>query len=179
MCSSDLIMLIECIYRSPNSSNRSVLELGKLLEEACSYGYSHLCILGDFNFKEINWDKGDTNTNETHQANIYLELIRYNFLTQHVKQATRYIDNNTPSILDLVLTNEEHIIDEITHLPGLGKSDHEILEIKLSCYTIKVKKVTKKINYVKGNYIKIGDFLNRLRLSASWNYYHIVGFLSR
>ena len=82
--------------------------------------------MGDFNFKEINWGKGDTNTNETHPANIFLELTRDNFLTHHVKQPTRYRDNNTPSILDLVLTNEEDMIDEITHLPGLGKSDHEI-----------------------------------------------------
>ena len=81
-------MLIGCIYRSPNSSINSMLELGKLLEVACSYGCSHLCIMGDFNFKEINWGERDTNTSETHAANIFLEFTRDNFLMQHVKQAT-------------------------------------------------------------------------------------------
>ena len=163
--SNNDILLIGCIYRSPNSSNNSIIELGKLLEEACSCGCSHLCIMGDFNFKEINWEKGDTNTNETHPANIFLELTRDNFLTQHVKQATRYRDNNTPSILDLVLTNEENMIDEITHLPGLGKSDHEILEIKFSCYTTRVKKLIHKRNYHKGNYTDIGEDI----LSIDWD----------
>jgi hypothetical protein len=47
---------------------------------------------------------------------------------QHVKQATRYRGDNQPSLLDLILTNEEEMIDHVVHNAPLGNSDHEILE---------------------------------------------------
>ena len=52
--------------------------------------------------------------------------MRDNYLHQHVVEPTRYRQNNTPSTLDLVYTNHEDKMSEITYLPSLGKSNHLI-----------------------------------------------------
>jgi hypothetical protein len=52
-----------------------------------------------------------------------LEFVRDTYLYQHVKQATRYRGDNQPSLLDLILTNEEEMIDNVVHNAPLGNSD--------------------------------------------------------
>ena len=52
------------------------------------------------------------------------------FLIQNVKHPTRFRGENNPSILDLIFTNEEGMIDSIEHCAPLGNSDHEVLEFK-------------------------------------------------
>jgi hypothetical protein len=47
-----------------------------------------------------------------------------------VKQPTRYRNENTPSLLDLALTNEKGMTEFIDHCSPLGNSDHEILEFR-------------------------------------------------
>jgi hypothetical protein len=49
---------------------------------------------------------------------------------QYIKQPTRYRNENTPSLLDLVFTNEKGMIETIDHCSPPGNSDHEILEFK-------------------------------------------------
>ena len=63
------------IYRSHKSTHQNVLQLGQLVEKACSYGCSGLCIVGDIKLKEIEWKAGDTSTSENNPAIILLELI--------------------------------------------------------------------------------------------------------
>ena len=48
-------LLIVLIYRSPNSDERNNSYLNKLIDEACKIGTSHLLLLGDFNYKTIDW----------------------------------------------------------------------------------------------------------------------------
>ena len=68
---------------------------------------SHLLVVGDFNCRHINWDQFCSTENEEHVSSMLLECIRDCFLFQHVKDPTRYRGQNTPSILDLIITNEE------------------------------------------------------------------------
>ena len=82
-----------------------------LIKEVTNTKPSHLLIMGDFNMKEINWEQGDTSVSEDHIATLFLENIRDCYLFQHVHEPTRYRHDNTPSILDLVLTNEEDMVD--------------------------------------------------------------------
>lgn len=84
--------------------------------------------VGDFNFIEIYWENNNTNVDTEHLASKFLETIRDIYLYQHVKQATRYRGDNQQSLLDLILTNEEEMIDNVVHNAPLGNSDHEILE---------------------------------------------------
>ena len=71
-------------------------------------------ILGDYNFKEINWVKGTTSVSENHIATNFLETIRDSFLYQHVVRPTRIKDGN------LVFTNEENMVNSIEYNMGLG-----------------------------------------------------------
>ncbi|CAC5397992.1 unnamed protein product [Mytilus coruscus] len=50
-------LLLGLIYRTPsNRSQEYTKQLNTLTTEACSKGYSHILIMGDYNFPEINWD---------------------------------------------------------------------------------------------------------------------------
>ena len=44
----------------------------------------------------------------------------------------------TPSILDLILTNEENMVEKIDYQPSLGKSDHVVLSFNFNCFIEKV-----------------------------------------
>ena len=41
-------------------------------------------------------------------------------------------------MLDLILTNEEGMVRNLDHLPGLGSSDHVVLKFTLVCYAVVV-----------------------------------------
>ena len=128
-------LLFGCIYRSPNSGQDTIKEMGKLLEINKTCVCSHRCIVGDFNFKEISWSTYTTNVNTAHRSSIFLEQVRDNFLTQHITKPTRFREGTTPTVLDLIFTNEDHMVENIEFLPGLGKSDHLILEFEYICFS--------------------------------------------
>ena len=54
----------------------------------------------------------------------------------------------TPSLLDLVFTNEPYMVRDIIYLPGLGNSDHICLCFSLLFYAhLKDTKVLRCIQY--------------------------------
>ena len=112
------------MYRSPNSDVHNVN-----MKDVYARNYSHLLILGDFNFPEINWHEETFSKGANHVSSLFLEGIKDLFLYQHVNSATRYREHQRPSILDLILTNIENMISNLEYLPGLGKSDHIVLKI--------------------------------------------------
>ena len=173
-------ILVGCIYRSPSSSRDNFNHLVELLRKISSSRYSHLLLMGDFNLREIDWNNCTTTVGEDHVATIFLECIRDGFLTQHVKEPTRIRDNNEPSVLDLIITNEENMIGNIEYKPGLGKSDHLGLLFVFNCYTEFIKaQAFKKLNFFKGDYQSINTALQQrdwtkellgLNLTQSWSY---------
>lgn len=76
--------------------------------------------MGDFNFREINWETTETTVGENHLVTVFLEGVKDTFFFQHVSHPTRFREGNEPSIVDLVLTNEENMIENIDYLTGLG-----------------------------------------------------------
>ena len=83
-------LILGCIYRSPHSTVENITKLYDMLTSICASNPSHILILGDFNFKEINRDLFNCNVNETHPAYKFLECVRDCYLFQHVKQPTRF-----------------------------------------------------------------------------------------
>ena len=84
------------------------------------------------------------------------------------------------SILDLVFTNDENIISNLSYLPGLGKSVHVLLNFGFNCYTCSTN--FKKYNFFKGNYAAIEEemstedwcqSLQGLNLMESWDHLKI------
>ncbi|CAC5401807.1 unnamed protein product [Mytilus coruscus] len=159
-------LLLSLIYRTPsNRSQEYIKQLNTLTTEACSKGYSHILIMGDYNFPEINWDSWNS-PGESTESNEYkfLENLQENFLFQHVTRPTRWRGTNTPHTLDLILTNEENMISNLEYQSPLGKSDHCTMKFDFSCYTnIKSKPKIIKLFSI-GNYIKIKEELDNIKM---------------
>ena len=92
---------------------------------------------------------------ENHHSHTLLNVIQDLFLFQHVKSPTRYRLGQLPSTLDLILTNEEHMLSNLEYTLGLGKSDHECLKFKLVCYADTIVHDTRRPNLNKGDYIRM------------------------
>ena len=102
--------------------------------------------------KEINWSSCESSENQEHISSVSLEGIKDFFLFQDVGEPTRFREGQTPSILDLILTNEENMVEKIDYLPSLGKSDHVVLGFNFNCFIDKVLSSQKKYNFNKGDY---------------------------
>ena len=123
-------LLLGCIYRSPTVTQVSAANnenLNHLLKTICNKSYSHVCLVGDFNFKDINWKTWTTFHGEESKEAKFLETIKDGFLYQHIEKTTRIRGNDEPSLIDLLLTNEKHQISDIVHHAPLGKSDHSVI----------------------------------------------------
>ena len=76
-----------------------------------------------------------TASNEQHNSTLFIESIRDSFLFQHVTEPTCIRENNEPSILDLIFTNEEEMVSDIQYESSLGIGDHLILSFKFNNYS--------------------------------------------
>jgi len=79
--------------------------------------------VGDFNHPDINWE--DHTARHT-QSRRFLQSIDDNFLMQVVEEPTR-----KGSLLDLVLTNKEGLVEDVKAGGSLGCSDHEMVELRI------------------------------------------------
>jgi len=128
------MLLVGCIYRSSSGTDINNERLLNLLSEINGMKYSHILLMGDFNFEKINWCDWSTPSNETQIDFQFIEKLRDCFLQQHVTKPTRARIDKEPHILDLVLTNEEGMISNMEYYSPLGKSDHSVLHFKFNCY---------------------------------------------
>src|SRR5579872_1255974 len=83
-------------------------------------------------------------------------IFQDNLLTQHVTFPTRARGTDIPSILDLVISNNDSI-DNILNLSPLGKSDHSVMQVECNM-TFKVDKKW-KLNFNKGDYSELRNFI--------------------
>lgn len=158
-------ILISCIYRSPNATNEKCIdELSGLLSMTHFKSIKFDCRLymGDFNCKEINWQNMTTSVGTDHISTKFLESVMDTYLFQHVHQPTRYRGDNHPSLLDLIFTNEDGMINMVDHCAPLGNSDHEVLEFKVVYRNVNNVHNDEKMCYFKGDYDAINSRLNNV-----------------
>ena len=96
-------LLLTYIYRSPSASSTSCIkELEEILQtnKIDSVKYSYVLYVGDFNFKEIDWENNNTSVGPEQIATKFLESVRDTYLYQHVRKATRYRSDNQPTDID-------------------------------------------------------------------------------
>ena len=117
------LVLLGCIYRSPNSSYENTQQMYTLLMNDYISKYRKICIVGDFNYPSIKWNGEWTGP----QDNELIECIRDAHLTQMVSNPTRRREGQRSNILNLILVNEEQFISNIEHCSPIAKSDHEVL----------------------------------------------------
>ena len=148
------LLLFGCVYRSPTISESSELnneKLNELLKSIATKQYTHRCIVGDFNFKKINWTSWSAQSGENSVELKFIEAARDSFLHQYVEKPTRRRGNDDPSLLYLIFTDESMQVSEIAHYAPLGKSDHSVITFDFHCY-LDFTTQKDKYSFDKGDY---------------------------
>ena len=143
-------LLAGVLYRSPSGSNSNNEKLIGLIDEISDSNYSHLLLMGDINYPKVNWDSWHVSAEDSREYK-FMKCLQDNFLFQHVNKPTRCRGTDTPSILDLVITNALNISDMEYQSP-IGKSDHSVLVFNYNCYAVLQDKQFEKTLYDKGDY---------------------------
>ena len=152
-------MLFGCCYRSPTAtedSDSNNSKLIRLMKCISLKKYSHICIVGDFNYKQIDWSAWKTKLSDSSNEANFIEGVRDSYFYQNVQNPTRRRGKDDPSVLDLIFTNEEMQVSEITHGAPSGKSDHDVLSFSFNCYVDFVRKKDRHI-FERGDYTAMRD----------------------
>ena len=139
-------------------------KLIQLIKHISSKNYTHECIVGDFNLRNINWSTWSTTCGENSAEVFFLEAVRDSYLYQHVEHATRRRGNDDPSLIDFIFTDEEMQVSDVSHRSPLGKSDHSVITFNYHCY-LDYAKPTDSYNYRKANY----DGMKQHLENSNWN----------
>jgi len=143
---------IGVIYRSPNSQFINNDHLASIIKEVNDINSSHVMIMGDFNFSEIDWKNETTPANLNNPSTRFMECLRDCYLHQHISEPTHFRGNQRPNTLDLILTNEEGMVGNINLQSPIGKSHHVVIHFSLYCYMEAPKCHKPKHIYHKGDY---------------------------
>lgn len=116
--SPSVIVLIGAIYKSDSGSPDINSLLLDLISEACNKGDTHLSIMGDVNFRDIEWKLWscliDSCTNYWYDYR-FPERLQEIFLHQYVTKPTRWRKSDTPHVLDLIIANDDNIIYDLEY----------------------------------------------------------------
>src|SRR5579864_8235140 len=110
-----------------------------------------ILIMGDFNFADLNWRKPES-LDDNH---LFMRCVNDNFLVQCVDDCTR-----GKNVLDLVLTSEENMADNLIVGEPFGTSDHQIIRwdfIACKGNPSKSSETVKTYDYLKADYDKMRD----------------------
>ena len=119
-----------------------------------------LIIVGDMNYPDINWETGTTRSSSG-SAQAFLETVRDNFLVQKVSQPTRQRGSDRPTLLDLLLVNDEYLVENIQYESPLGLSDHCMLVFEImGTKEVKNQKIRRYFLH-KANYDQVRNSLER------------------
>lgn len=146
--------LLVVVYRAGNE-NDWITKDQKLFENLKRASlHNTVIVAGDFNYPDITWPL-TMDQKLTDQATLFQEHFLDSDWHQVVTQATRFRTNQTPSLLDLVMTNEEELITNVDYLPPIGKSDHCIISfhvqylIDAKAQPLTYKRMFNKIDFEK------------------------------
>ena len=165
----DKSLLFGCVYRSPNSCDQNNCYLNQLLSKANNYALQNslnLVITGDFNYKEINWHDYCSNSSSNHPSVGFIDTVLDNNFHQHVLEKTRFRGEDTPTLTDLILTNEIDTVNNLCISNPLGKSDHAVLLFNINM-SVEIPLQTRNgYNFYKANYDEIRQHLLKIDWSV-------------
>ena len=155
------------VYRSPNSTDQCCVKLNELITtitDEHSIPKENLFIVGDFNYPEIDWSTETCAKDFNSEPSKFLTTSQECFLTQHVDKPTHYRALQTPSLLDLILSNNPDLLHNIIYYPPFGKSHHLVicfsLNISPSPPIININAQTSKHQINKGRYDDMREYLS-------------------
>jgi hypothetical protein len=82
----------------------------------------------------------------------FVDVLNDNFLYQHITEPTRARVGQKANTLDLIVTNVEEIISDITYEAPLGKSDNSVIKASILCSPEQDSSTAVKYSYNKGNF---------------------------
>ena len=145
---------IGVVYRCPNITKENNEKIHNAISEVSK---GDCIIMGDFNHGNIKWDTLQSTGIEDQK---FLCLVQDNFLTQHVLEPTR-----ATRILDIVLSSQKELVDNVEIKEPLGSSDHNQMYFNINVKSDKTKVKQCRRDFRKGNYKEI-----RKRLTLiDWN----------
>ena len=142
-------LLVGVMYRSPYSSGNNNDSLLKLFEDVADSSYSHILIMEDFNYKDIDWV---SNTSRLGANSDTSRFVWY----QHIQQNTRFRQGD---LLDLLVTNDEEMIQNLMYDSPIGKSDHVVIKFLCNCFG-EVKNRKASFRYYSGDYLGLTNYLD-------------------
>ena len=121
---TSLHILCSCKLRNITSENNKLLNQS-ILNTFLIGG--QLLILGDFNFPTINWDSLSTSHLSSQCASEFLAATKDSFLFQYTQSATHTRPNQKPTLTDLIFSQDDQTITNMTTSAPVGKSHHKVL----------------------------------------------------
>ena len=116
------------VYRCPNITKENTEKIHNTISEVSK---GDCIIMGDFNLGNIKWDTLQSTGVEDQNL---LCLVQDNFLTQHVLEPTR-----ATRILDIVLSSQKELVDNVEIKEPLGSSDHNQMHFNINVKSDKTK----------------------------------------
>ncbi len=158
-------LLAGVVYRSPSSDLATKKNLNDLILAFGEHDATHKLLMGDFNYKEVNWNDNVCLTSLEHPSYKFFQTVQDAYLIQHQMEPTHFRHGTEDSLLDLIFTNEEDMVSDLNTLAPIGKSDHATLKFTFNCNITINSTRTYKYLYDKGEYKKIAAKLD----AVDWN----------
>ena len=163
--SDNKTLLVGVIYRSPNSSDENNDRLLSMLRQAASSRCDFMMLCGDFNLPRINWNTNQCLESVTSYSHAFLTLVEELNLFQHASEPTRF-RGEQQSILDLVFTNEEQMVEDVQELPPIGKSDHVCQKWNFVVEEVIFRNTTTlRSNFRRANWESIKDDIKAFKIN--------------
>ena len=177
---------VAVVYRptdAPFSSFSAAMEfVEKQIQDIDDDSYQH-CVMGDFNFPNLDWKSGIVKPGDTIEENLSAERL-LNFMSNQLMNQFIHTPTRGSNILDILLTNNDSLVTNIT-CSDTKLSDHRMADIMLSTNLVDDKhfKESKEnklnsdtfrgLDFRKGNFDAIRQELKNvdweyLRLSSSF-----------
>ncbi|GAA53028.1 hypothetical protein CLF_109370 [Clonorchis sinensis] len=118
-------LLLGVVYRSPSSPPEDdqflIRTLGQL---ASGYHFTNMLLVGDLKAPKAPWMELQRVGLSGPFAAAPTKVVQQSAWTQHVIAPTRYRAGQQPSLLDLVITNERHFVDQMIINAPLGRQKY-------------------------------------------------------
>ena len=158
------------VYRSPNCSEEDssllITQMNDAIKDFKNQN-EHLILLGDFNFPEINWEDEICSLAPCHKsAALFLEHFHFNNLHQLIAEPTHHRCMQTPTLIDLLITDDPMFINNVCFHPPFGMSHHSVIHFYVNANAkTPPKDGVFKLQVNKGQYNDFRSFLH----SIDWN----------
>ena len=106
------------------------------MHNATRVNTSHILIMGDLHYGEINWKNGTSPNALIKPAKTFVETLSDLYLHQHTIDPIYYRDDQHPNTLDLVITNEEGMVDNLA-LNAPEEKKHHLCITFILCVTLR------------------------------------------